>query len=237
MPKKTHHALQQWNKWLQQPPGEVLLEAEVRVLFQLLEKQYGKHCLLLGSPQQQRLLDTSVMTHHLFLSPMIRKYPHVCLIESEFFELPIASGSIDLVLLPHTLEHLDNPRQLLSEACRIVKPDGHVLILGFNPLSWWGLKKNQGNLIASATVKRWLQLAECQVIRQEMFLFRPYSAHLYRKLKFLEWVGRYCFPALGGVYLLMAQNKSIPLTPIKMRWTQSLSNVRISIPKPTVRNY
>ena len=53
-------------------------------------------------------------------------------------------GSIDLVILPHILECIDNPRQLLAEACRIIKPEGHIIICGFNPHSLWGLKKIMG---------------------------------------------------------------------------------------------
>ena len=42
--------------------------------------------------------------------------------------LPFAEGSFDLVHLSHTLEHLDDPRRVLGEAHRVLKPDGLVLI-------------------------------------------------------------------------------------------------------------
>lgn len=242
---KTYRLMQQWDHWLQQSQGMSLLESEAELLFSLLEKQYGKHTVLLGSPRQQPLLNTSVMPHHLLISPMISRSHNSHHIESELHELPIASGSVDLVILPHTLEHTDNPRQLLAEGCRIVKPDGYIIILGFNPISLWGLKKRLiknkhtpwlGHFISTRTIKNWLSLAEFQWIKQDSILFRPpmQNQSLYKKLKWIEWIGHRCGSNWGGVYMIMAQNKSIPLIPIRTRWKQQLSGVRLSIPKPTI---
>lgn len=51
--------------------------------------------------------------------------------------------------------------------------------------------------------------------------------------------GRKCHVPTGGVYLIVAQAKVIPLTPIKLTWKQKLSDVRlpaIGMPRPTIRN-
>jgi SAM-dependent methyltransferase len=244
---KTYRAIQQWNHWLQQVQGKRVLHVERKCLFSLLDKRYGKHALLIGSPEQQTLLNANVMSHQMLMGTMIPKQPKLNAIESEFYELPIASGSIDLVLLPHTLEHLDNPRHLLFEACRTVKPDGHIIIFGFNPLSLWGVKKSfsdhkkepwSANFILASTVKNWLTLAEFQIVQNKNLMYRPpvHSQSIYKKLKWLEWIGNTFRLPVGGIYMVMAQNKSIPLTPIKMRWKQQLSGIRSTIPKPTIRN-
>jgi len=54
--------------------------------------------------------------------------------------LGIAADSIDVVLLPHVLETHDDPHGVLREVDRILRSDGHVIILGFNPVSLWGLR-------------------------------------------------------------------------------------------------
>lgn len=44
-------------------------------------------------------------------------------------KVPLPSGSIDLALLSQALHHAENPRKAISEAFRILKPGGRVLIL------------------------------------------------------------------------------------------------------------
>src|SRR5207253_2283625 len=103
-------------------------------------------------------------------------------IESEYYDLPIIPSSIDIVILPHLLEFIDNPHRLLSEACRIIKPEGFIMILGFNPISLWGLKKwwvKSKNIPWNSTflhpniIKQWLKLADFELIKQDTLLFRP----------------------------------------------------------------
>lgn len=245
-----YRTLQQWDLWLTQFLGHSVLEAEKKFLLNCLSTYFGKQGLLLGVPHQNELLKASVTAHQIVLTPLISKTRQIKTIESEFDELPISSGRVDLVLLPHTLEYLDNPRQLLSEACRIVKPEGHIVILGFNPMSLWGIKKmfskkNKGivpwssNFIRAGSIKEWLSLADFELVKQNTLLFRPPLKHqgLYRKLNFLEWVGRKCGGYFGGVYVLIAKAKVIPLTPIRMRWKQSLPGIRVTLPGPSMRHY
>ncbi len=244
---RVYRAIQQWNHWLTQPLGKKFLEAEQQYLPALLQRRTGKQVLLIGVPHQHGLLKSSPMFCHFLLSPLVHKNDSVSYIESELDELPILSGSIDLVLLPHALEHVDNSQQLLAEACRVVKPEGHIIILGFNPMSLWGLKKIltkekhtpwSGSFIRASVVKKWLALADFELIKQETFLFRPPLHHLklYQKLKLMEWIGKKLRMPWGGVYALTAKAKVIPLTPIKWRWQQKLSSVHVTIPRPTTRN-
>src|SRR3990167_3535061 len=210
---KTYRTTQHWDHWLTQFLGKSVLEAEQRFLQPLLADRYGKHALLVGVPRQYGLLQSSVISHHIVLGPLLNRHIPVQCIESEFYELPIAPASLDLVILPHTLEYIDNPRQLLSEACRVVKPEGHIIILGFNPFSLWGLKrhlaKNKSvpwseNFIPAGTVQKWLKLADFELLEKDKMLFRPPIRHhrLYKKLEFMEWFGQKCFSPFGGVYVL-----------------------------------
>lgn len=58
----------------------------------------------------------------------------------QFDELPFASASIDLVVLPHVLEFAEEPHQILREVERVLIPEGQVIICGFNPVSLWGAR-------------------------------------------------------------------------------------------------
>lgn len=235
-----YRTLQHWNQWLkQQFLGTSLLEAEQQAISEMLEKQFGKHALLIGVPHQNHLLQSTSIPCHTLISPLINHDRKANYVEGDFHELPIHTGSIDVVLLPHTLEFVDNPRQLLAEACRIIKPEGVILISGFNPLSAWGARKMlvkhkvapwSGTFIHANKVKRWLQLADFAMEKQKSILFRPPVSRrsFYQNLVFLEYLGNKVFPSFGGVYILLARAKVIPLTPIRLKWKQQLSGIRIS---------
>jgi len=48
--------------------------------------------------------------------------------------LPFASGSLDMVLLNEVIEHVRDDRETLREACRVLKPGGHIVIYAPNRL-------------------------------------------------------------------------------------------------------
>jgi SAM-dependent methyltransferase len=237
-------ALQHWNQWLSQHfLGQHLLKTEGQLLGQLLDRHYGKHVALIGVPNQYELLKVTHVPVHTLVSPLTPHGPLCGFIEGEFQELPLLTGSMDLVILPHSLEFIDNPRQLLSEACRIIKPEGLIVICGFNPYSLWGLKRFfkkhpsnhwHGNSIRPTLVKNWLDLADFAMEKHLSALFAPpvYHQKLYDKLQFLEKVGNICFPQMGGIYIIISRAKVIPLTPIRLKWKQHLSGIRVSTTIP-----
>jgi len=246
---KTYRTIQQWDYWLAQDLGVNLLETEKEYLSHKLVEQYGKHILLIGVPHQYELMKQSTISNQVLLTSIINRHKHKNCIESEYYKLPIIPGSIDLVIVPHTFEFIDNPHQLLIEACRVVKPEGLIIIFGFNPFSFWGLKKWsvksknmpwQGSFIYSNKIKNWLKLADFELIKQDMLLFRPPMANytIFKKLQFLEWVGKKIYAPFGGVYVLTARAKTVPLIPIRLRWKQKVSSaLHVPLPGPTVRDY
>ena len=56
-------------------------------------------------------------------------------------QLPLASQSADLVVLPHVLETHNDPHHVLREAERVLMPEGQLVVSGFNPLSLWRLRQ------------------------------------------------------------------------------------------------
>jgi SAM-dependent methyltransferase len=244
---KVYHTIQQWDNWLNKHPGLSVLEAEQNILASLLSKNHGKNLLLIGAPSQYCLFKDAAPNYKVILSPLINKYKHIKYIECGFHELSILSGSVDTVILPHTLEFIDFPRQLLTEACRVIKPGGNIIIMGFNPCSLWGFKKGwgknkmmpwSGHFIFPHIIKKWLNLLDFEFIRKDMLMFRPplQNPKIFNKLKFLEWIGRKGNVFFGGIYAITAKAKVIPLTPIRLHWEQTLPRLSISVPGPTMRD-
>ena len=58
-----------------------------------------------------------------------------CDIIADWKTLPIADDSADFVLLAHALEAADDPKSVLREAVRVLRPEGRIFIIGFNPFS------------------------------------------------------------------------------------------------------
>lgn len=215
-----------------------MIDAEKKILARLLEKHFGKHALLIGVPHQYSLLEATKIPCHTLVSPFLAHERQPGFVEGDFHEIPIMTGSIDLVVLPHTLEYVDNPRQLIHEACRIVKPEGLIVAMGFNPYSLWGIRRLlshhhdvpwASNFAHAYQVKNWLRLADFQIESQTSLLFRPPINHkkAFQKLEFLEYIGN-LLHYFGGIYCISARAKVIPLTPIRMKWKQQLGSIRIS---------
>lgn len=235
-----YRILQHWNDWLNtEMLGRKLLHAEQQMLTSALKKHLGKHVLLIGVPEQHTLLQASNMPVQTIVSSLAGSHPGKYYVETDLHELPILTGSVDLVILPHTLQFIDRSRQLLNEACRIIKPEGLICLLGFNPYSLWGIKKMlnkskkvpwAGNFIGAHNLKNWLHLADFQIEYHASFLFQPpiQNEQLFNRLHFLDWIGSKFFPPFGGMYVILARAKVIPLTPIKMHWKQQISGIRIN---------
>lgn len=237
----THgnRTLHQWDQWLtQQFLGRELLRIEQEAASSLLNKCLGKHALTIGVPHQAKLLKETKIPCQSLISPLVMHEPSYECIEGDFHDLPIATGSVDIVLLPHTLEFTDKPRKLLSDACRIVKPEGLIVIYGFNPYSLWGVRKAlsrhrmmpwAANFIHLYKVKNWLRLADFALEQEGSMMFLPPLNYefVHRKFHFLGTM-RQSSLKLGGVYALVARAKVIPLTPIRLKWKQRLSDIRVS---------
>ena len=161
--------------------------------------------------------------------------------------LPLATDSLDVVVLPHVLEFEKSPHQILRETERILIGEGHVVILGFNPWSLWGLWRMLlawrdeppwcGHFLSLSRLKDWLTLLDFEIEQIEHFYFRPpvRNKSIMKHLEFMEKLGRYAWSFLGGAYILVAKNRVIPLTPIKMSWQARRQMITSGIVEPSAR--
>lgn len=134
--------------------------------------------------------------------------------------LPIASQSLDLLALPHVLEFSQQPHQVLREAERVLRPEGRLLISGFNPMSLWGLRRVMtgvltkkvpvhpwhGRFIHLARIKDWLALMGFELAGGRMVCYAPPvdRAAWLARFGFLEAAGDRWWALGGGVYLIHA---------------------------------
>lgn len=236
--RSINRTLQHWDHWLgHHHLGLSLLEAEKELMTHFLSNHLGKNAAILGVPNQKILFDAIKIMQKVLVTPLIYASNDHEVIESDLNKLSILTGSVDLVLLPHILDFYDAPQQILSEACRIVKPEGLIVIAGFKPYSLWGLQKwlAKGQSVPWSKhyldpqqVKHWLKLQDFVLEKQKSLFFRPPINYypIYNKLHFLETVGTRFIPWCGNIYLIFARAKVIPLTPIKfkIKWKPAMTN-------------
>lgn len=140
--------------------------------------------------------------------------------------LPLASDSIDAVLLPHTLDFTPEPKAVLGEVERVLIPEGRVIVVGFNALSPWGLRRLIwrskgrapwcGRFHSAARVEAWLTELGFDIEVRELLIFcPPFRSVLGRRCARMESLGRRLWPGLGGVYVIRAVKRVATLTPIK----------------------
>jgi SAM-dependent methyltransferase len=219
----------QLKRWFQTTLGRRLLGEEAAALQQILPHLFGYHLLQIGSIGHGYLLESSRIRHRCVLTlsanTICKPYSAVCALPDA---LPFAHDSIDVVVLPHILEFEKNPHDILREVERILIPDGHVVILGFNPVSLWGVWRWLfarretapwcGRFLPPSRLKDWLALLGFDLKKQQTFFFAlPFYNDRF-KTTLLEKIGSRWADNFGGVYMLVAKKRVATLTPIKPKW-------------------
>lgn len=215
--------------WFRTPLGSLLLQHERSHLQDLLKRRFGYHLLQLGC-SETLLHEHSPMGHKFSFCP----YPDVDTVHTAHARgeaIPLPNESVDLVLLHHALDFSGQQHQLLREVARVLIAGGSLIIVGFNPLSAWGLRalvqgtrqhKSPWNatLLGTRRLTDWLKLLEFQVdqVRHGAYALPVNSERSIRWSGWMEnFASRLNWPT-GGFYVIHARKQVIPLTPVQRHW-------------------
>jgi len=218
-------------EWFETPLGGYLVEREQRYFDNAVADIFGYNALQVGLPEID-LLRASRIPLRLRVGP-----DGPVDMRADFRDLPIASNSADLVLLPHVLEFAEHPHQILREAARVLMPEAHVVISGFNPFSLWGWRRAvhrgahfpwRGRFITLMRVKDWLALLGFEVIGGQMACYAPPSRQQkwLERFTFMEAAGERWWPIAGGVYFLQAVKRVRGARLIMPKWSDRLAPVK-----------
>lgn len=218
--------------WFKTALGQRLLAAEIAALQSLLPNLFGYHLLQISMIGQGSLLTNSRIGHRFFLTDTLLEAPVHSTVYGHMDALPFASESIDVVVLPHVLEFQENPHAVLREIERVLAPEGYLILLGFNPISLWGLwrwlfawRKTapwNGDFLTALRIKDWLALLSFDLEEQSTFFFAPPFQRNYltaHSIDFLELLGSRIGWNFGAIYLLVAKKRCINLTPLTLQWS------------------
>ena len=155
--------------WFDSPPGRYLLAWEQARFDEAVANIFGYHSLQLGMP----LLDglrANRMPHQWLAMGQEAVEGSIAFVETggvdgplqrrvvdlltEPVALPFPAASLDLLVLPHTLELSIDPHAALREVERVLVPEGRVVISGLNPTSLWGLRQRRARPVLAVIVQR-----------------------------------------------------------------------------------
>ena len=214
--------------WLDTPPGHYVLAWEQAQCDQALADVFGFHALQLGLPELDALRANRMPHRWLGCDSMVGlKINPKGLLLTESLALPFPDASLDLVVLPHTLELSRNPHATLREVERVLVPEGRVVVLGFNPTRLWRLRRRWreddpgvGGVIGHWRLRDWLQLLSFEVASNSLGCYRPVlkSQTWLERLAWMDRFGpRWC-PILGAVYCMVAIKRVRGMRLLETAW-------------------
>lgn len=216
-------------RWFQGPAGQLVTHAEREALAEILPGLFGYHIVQIGDHTQGDLLESSLICHRVVFAvsadPPLRIPVGYC--EAE--HLPLQTDCVDVAVLPHLLEFSPDPHQVLREVDRILVGEGHVVLLGFNPISLWGIWRLlwgwrglppwSGEFHSAPKIKDWLRLLGFEVVREGTHCFHPpWSNCLPRDPTLRTRFAALSAARLGAIYLIVARKHLVRLTPLPQPW-------------------
>ena len=231
--------------WYQELAGQTVAELERDMAREILPNLFGYHLVQIGE-SANALCDFSRISHRVMLGledPSSSAASAIARPDA----LPLASNSVDVVILPHTLEFAPNPHGILREAERILIGEGHILIMGFNPWSTFGLYRRalgwrghapwSGDFLGLTRVRDWLGLLGFEVERVLRDSYRPplKSLRWHQRTEFLERFGGHFWPMFSNLYVILARKRVATARPIPASWKMRRRLTTSNAIEPTVR--
>jgi SAM-dependent methyltransferase len=211
-------------QWFETPPGRYVLDWERAEFDRAVGDIFGYHALQLGLPELDALAANRMPHKWLALSePQSVEGPVKPALVTEFGALPFDEASIDLVVLPHSLELNLDPHTTLREVERVLVPEGKLVICCLNPASLWGLRQRRahlyrrfgfgelylpdaGDFIGYRRLRDWLRLLSFEVEASSFGCYRPAfaSEKWLQRFGWMDPVGERSWPIFGAVYFIVA---------------------------------
>ena len=235
--------------WFVTPPGRYQLAWERAQLDLAVADIFGFHALQLGLPELDALA-ANRMPHRWLASHT--PTPGAAIV-TDFSALPFPANSLDLVVLPHSLELAPDPHATLREVERVLVPEGRVVICGLNPASLWGLRQRrahlyhrlgfgqlflpQGEFVGYWRLRDWLRLLGFEVEVSRFGCYKPAfsSDQWLKRFDWMDRAGDRWWPILGAVYFVVAVKRVRGMTLLSPAWKSSkaMASAPVSVANST----
>lgn len=233
--------------WFESPLGTHVLNTEVAMLDQLLPGFFGYNLLQLSVQNKPLYASSTVQTKiplafdetalGSFNQPgsEVNEKP----VMASPSQLPFESDSVDVAILHHLLDFAESPQDILKELARVTLPMGHIVIVGFNPWSLWGLWRAalqfkerspwNGRYIGPGRLMDWLNLLDFKIDRAQYAIYRPPVTRLIGPVRdYSQGVSRNLNLPVGGIYVIVARKHIGSVRSIKPVWKTRRAFGRLS---------
>lgn len=195
-------------------------------LSDIMQQCFGYHLIKLGGLSQSLSLKSCPIKHQ--VSHTYQQNPEGGVVSLPT-HLPYREKSVDAVLMAHVLDYASDPHQVLREVDHCLIPNGHLVIVGFNPYSmagvarWLPIKKDSAlhdaRFFSRSRVIDWLSLMGYQVTQEKRFLFSEllYSKDLNKTRQWHIHAEKY-LSFFSSVYVIVGKKREYPLSLIKPAW-------------------
>jgi SAM-dependent methyltransferase len=233
--------------WLKSPAGEVASEWERSRFDAAVTDLFGFHALQLGLPQWPTLQFNRMPHRWVAANAVDSKHLHNVFCDPAF--LPFPDASLDLLVLPHTLEFCAEPHAVLREVERVLVPEGKLIISGFNSASLWAFAQararlwrrvfnsalflpESGEFIAYLRLRDWLRLLSFDVESVQFGVHRPAfrSAKWLSRMAWVDAIGARSWPVFGAVYFVVATKRVRGMRMVSAKFSSpKLVNAPVSV--------
>lgn len=232
-PKDTRAQEAELSEWYKTPLGEELIQQEKAVVARAISGRFASNIVQLDSGYHEALFEKRLFGSGVIVSQLENRAlcPVIC---ASAESLPFEPESLDMLLMHHTLDLCSNPYQAVREGAIALKPGGLMIVIGFNPFSFWGLRslfyasRSGSNVwnsrfIRSGRVEDWMHLLDFELERHEKHIFLPPVNRPFwlKKLRLCEKYIRRFFPLGGAVYVLVGYKQVLGKLPPGVRKSKS----------------
>ena len=233
--------------WYRYPLGRLLAEVELSALAEQLPGLFGYHLMVVDPPWETCTLSDSRIPHHI-IQRIQRDSNNDTGVVGHTDMWPVMTDTLDAIILPHTLEITVDPHLVLREAERSLIPDGHLVIIGFNPWSLWGVRRLlswraqempwNARFFGMNRIKDWLSLLGFDTLHCRYLFQRPpiRNSRMLGRLQFLEPTHGNDRMLLAGAYILVARKRTVVMTPLKAVRNGRRQLFPVGIPTSSQRN-
>ncbi|MGB1648747.1 MAG: class I SAM-dependent methyltransferase [Cycloclasticus sp.] len=201
--------------WFETPIGQNYRHAESALLRAKLKENFRKEVLQLDFIGWEEAFHEAMRFAHYTILDLdtnnSTQYPRIV---GEADNLPIDTYSVDIVIMPHTLEFAGNPHQVLREVNRVLKPEGIILLMGFNPWAFWHLPRFlpnakrrmpwNGRFISRRRVLDWLKLLNFEIeVSKGVCLLPLLKKDQPREAQLIVQKMLACVPVIPAAYFIM----------------------------------